>query len=505
MARRINGRSTGSAADRFWRRLSRFADRGVLWLTVSAVLVALGRPRAAARGLLALAVASITANVVGKQLIGGDRPALASIPVARRLHRSPTSPSFPSGHTASAVAFASGVALDTPVAGAAVAPLAAGVAYSRLHTGAHWASDVAGGAVIGAGAALAVTAVLRTLDRSGPPRREPPTAKDISLPALVDGDGAFIVVNPGSGRGLGRPDPTPFLAERLPKAAVHVLREGDDIPTLIRDALGSARPPSVLGVCGGDGSVSAVAHQARLAGLPLFVMPGGTFNHFAKAAAVDGMDRAVHALRSGTGRAVDVAELRRGAEETLTVLNTASIGLYPAFVEEREKHEKRLGKPIAALIAAIRVVRRSDPVEVEIDGRRQKVWSVFVGVGRYYPVTAAPIERRRLDDALLDVRILASERTPRTRGALALVLGGRGDALVSRLPFLQGSPVTRSFTATRLRLAALGEDPGFAHDGETVPGTSGTAPTLEFELLPGALRVYGPPNSVTNRAAPPRG
>ena len=115
-------------------------------------------------------------------------------------------------------------------------------------------------------------------------------------------------------------------------------------------------------------------------------------------------------------------------------------------MEERERHEKRLGKPLAALLAAIRTVRRSEPLKVEIDGRARKVWSVFVGVDRYYPPSVAPIERRRLDDHLLDVRILFAEGKPRTRGAVALAFGGRTDALAARLPVLQGPPALEART-----------------------------------------------------------
>ncbi|MFP3380394.1 phosphatase PAP2 family protein, partial [Bacillus sp. SIMBA_069] len=111
-------------------------------------------------------------------------------------------------HTASAAAFAIGVALEWPAAGAALAPLAAGVGYSRLHTGAHWLSDVAGGAAIGAGAALALKALAPAVKRGVP--RDPPTARMVELPATETGEGVFIVVNPGSGRGLGRPEAGPL-------------------------------------------------------------------------------------------------------------------------------------------------------------------------------------------------------------------------------------------------------------------------------------------------------
>ncbi|MDR6970956.1 phosphatase PAP2 family protein [Leifsonia shinshuensis] len=491
VAARVNERTTGPAVDGFWRGLTRAANHGKLWFAVAAVLVALGRPRAAARGLASLGLASLVANLVGKRLVGGERPALTSIPVSRRLQRTPTSPSFPSGHTASAAAFATGVALEWPAAGAALAPLAAGVGYSRLHTGAHWLSDVAGGAAIGAGAALALKAAVPALKRTVP--RDPPTARMVDLPATDTGEGVFVVVNPGSGRGLGRPEAGPLLREKLPQARIHELQDGDDIAELIGRELRSERPPTVLGAYGGDGTVSAVAQQALAEDLPLVVFPGGTFNHFAKAALLDSVDATLSALAAGHGREVDVADLQFGDGHEVTVLNTASVGLYPSFVEEREKHEKRLGKPIAALLAAIRVIRRGDPLQVRIDGERRAVWSVFVGVDRYYPVAVAPIERRRLDDHLLDVRILFAGGRPRTRGAVALAFGGRADALVARLPFLQGPPALDARTVEEITIEADGDDPGYAHDGEASTETPGEPKRLRLRMRASALRVYSPP------------
>ncbi|WP_431218272.1 bifunctional phosphatase PAP2/diacylglycerol kinase family protein [Leifsonia xyli] len=461
-----------------------------MWFAAAAVLVALGRPRTAVRGLASLGIASLVANLAGKRLVGGERPALTSIPIARRLERSPTSPSFPSGHTASAAAFATGVALDWPAAGAALAPLAAGVGYSRLHTGAHWLSDVAGGAAIGAGAAIALKAVTPAVAPGV--RSDPPTARMLDLPPTETGDGLFVIVNPGSGRGLARPDAGALLRERLPQARVHQLGEGDDIGDVIERELASDDAPRILGVSGGDGTVAAVAHHARGAGLPLLVLPGGTFNHFAKAALLDSIDVALEALAAGSGREVDVADLTFSDGTAITVLNTASVGLYPSFVEERERHEKRLGKPIAALIAAIRVVRRGSPFRVEIDGTARDVWSVFVGVDRYYPVTVAPIERRRLDDHLLDVRILFADGRPRTRGAVALAFGGRTDALVARLPFLQGPPALEARTVERLELTVPGDEPGYAHDGEASTRIPGDGKSMTLQVRAGALRVYSP-------------
>jgi len=68
--------------------------------------------------------------------------------VARHI-RMPTSRSFPSGHSAAAFAFATGVGHVSPAAGVPLRALAALVAYSRVHTGVHYPGDVVAGALIG--------------------------------------------------------------------------------------------------------------------------------------------------------------------------------------------------------------------------------------------------------------------------------------------------------------------------------------------------------------------
>ncbi|WP_311380057.1 phosphatase PAP2 family protein [Arthrobacter sp. ISL-72] len=112
-----------------------------------------GRPRrAAAHGLIALALASGT-NAVFKAL-PPSRPRPEQLSFLRFGPPESGSSSLPSGHSASAAAFATGVALVSPGLGAAVIPVAAAVGYSRVHTGAHWPSDVVLGSALGIGAAL---------------------------------------------------------------------------------------------------------------------------------------------------------------------------------------------------------------------------------------------------------------------------------------------------------------------------------------------------------------
>jgi undecaprenyl-diphosphatase len=78
----------------------------------------------------------------------------------------PRTTSFPSGHAASAFAFATGVATAAPEAGFPLSAAAALVAYSRVHTGVHYPVDVIAGSVTGAAMApLAIAAVERRRPR----------------------------------------------------------------------------------------------------------------------------------------------------------------------------------------------------------------------------------------------------------------------------------------------------------------------------------------------------
>jgi undecaprenyl-diphosphatase len=153
------------ALDGVMSRLSVAANRSQLWLAVAALLaVGRGAPgrRAARAGVASVAVASAVVNGAIKPLGRRRRPAPgAELAVARRV-RMPASTSFPSGHAASAFAFATAVGHVLPRDAVGVRALAALVAYSRVHTGVHYPGDVVAGSLLG-GAIAQLTA--HALDR----------------------------------------------------------------------------------------------------------------------------------------------------------------------------------------------------------------------------------------------------------------------------------------------------------------------------------------------------
>ncbi len=440
-------------------RLSHAADHGLLWWGVAGALGASkGRRRpAAARGLIGLGVASVLANGPAKLVFRRDRPPTHGIPPLRRLSRDLTTFSFPSGHAASAAAFATGVALDAPGVAVPVAALAATVAFSRVYVGVHYPGDVAAGILLGVGAGLLTTKVMPR--RPWVPARASPASA--WAPALPEGDGLTVVVNARSGQG-NHADLLAVLRADLPRAEVVEVGPADDMAAALAGAASSSR---VLGIAGGDGSINAAAQVALARGMPLAVFPAGTLNHFAADLGLVGAGDSVQAIREGAAVAVDL-----GRADGISAVfdrfsrifvNTASLGGYPDMVAVREKFERRIGKWPAMIIALCWILRHEPPFEVEIDSEPRRVWLIFVGNGVYRPDGFAPTYRNRLDESLLDLRIVdASAPLARLR-LVGAVLTGR----------LGRSRVYEQRTVERVLISSRQPGPlPFACDGEVTEG-----------------------------------
>jgi undecaprenyl-diphosphatase len=160
------------------RRLSDAANYSRLWLGIAAAIALVGGGRgrrAALEGVAAIGVTSATVNLGVKPLARRRRPDRAGPDlVAARHVPMPGSASFPSGHAASAFAFAYAVGRHLPGLGLPIRLLAGGVAYSRVHTGVHYPGDVVIGSILGAATAATVAAACDRLPQPQQRPRRPP-------------------------------------------------------------------------------------------------------------------------------------------------------------------------------------------------------------------------------------------------------------------------------------------------------------------------------------------
>jgi diacylglycerol kinase family enzyme/membrane-associated phospholipid phosphatase len=478
LVRAVSGFPGGNHDDLF-RQLSAAANKGKLWFAVAGAMALFpGKARRAAlHGLIAQGVASAVTNMVFKTLLPRARPLPEHLPVFRFVHPQPTSSSMPSGHSASAAAFAVAVGLVQPALGAALAPLAAGVAYSRVHTGAHWPSDVLFGSALGAGAAM--------VTRKWWPVRPPfPAIRRTRAEAarLPEGEGLSIVVNTLGGSYV--PDTMEALRDVFPLAYIHEITEGEDVTGRVEAA---AALPGVraLGVWGGDGTVGAAAAVAVEHSLPLLVLPGGTLNHFARDAGTFTLADAVRAASNGEAALADVGHVlvERGLADSpekleRTMLNTASIGLYPNLVRRREHLRPALGRPLAGVVAMLRTFAVETPATLLVDGAMHKLWILYVGRGRYFPRDHAPLVRPVLDDGVLDLRMMTSdENFARLRMVWAVLTGT-----------VATSKITHLTEATRITVESANSPMALAVDGEAIPGVR----RVEFTVMRGSLKYYSP-------------
>ncbi|KDN19573.1 bifunctional phosphatase PAP2/diacylglycerol kinase family protein [Amycolatopsis rifamycinica] len=454
--------------------LSRSANKSRLWWGVAALLATRRGEtrRAALRGVVAIAGASAAANLIGKPLFPRRRPAEEETPVRRRLRKRPTSSSFPSGHSASAAAFATAVVMESPRAGLAVAPLALAVAYSRVHTGVHWPSDVGVGLGIGVGVGLA-TRHWWPLHDDVPGR----TTHHADAPEMADGEDMLVVVNPSSG--VATHDPTEEVRLAWPKAALLYPDAKQDLRAQLEaeiDALGSVR---ALGVAGGDGTVAAVASIAAERDLPLALVPAGTLNHFARDVGVSAMPDADAATEVGNAVGIDLGEVEiEGADGRAHrwFVNTASLGGYPEMVRLREKLQEKHPKWPSAAIALARSLRNAKPLTVRLNGKRTQVWLLFVGNGTYAPKGFAPSRRPALDTGLLDIRYLRAD-LPYSRARFLI-------AMITRS--LAASHVYQELDLPELDVELLDGNRRVATDGEVGP----LGNRFRFRSRPSALTIY---------------
>lgn len=139
------------ALTRAMQHLTRIGDAST-WIVVGLALATVGGPRFFWRLGLGAGLAVALSQVL-KRLCRRERPHLATGLAA--LAEIPDAFSFPSGHTAAAVAAAVSLAGQGTGLAVLISLLAVGIAVSRVYLGAHYPLDVLAGAGLGAAAGLA--------------------------------------------------------------------------------------------------------------------------------------------------------------------------------------------------------------------------------------------------------------------------------------------------------------------------------------------------------------
>ncbi|MBR7836617.1 phosphatase PAP2 family protein [Actinospica durhamensis] len=395
-------------------------------------------------------------------------------PAVSELDVSPPTSSFPSGHTAAAVALYGAVALLVYTATRRRAawllllvPVAVG--GSRLYRGMHHPSDVAAGALLGGMSLFCAH------------RAVPLTERSRSAPQ----DAAVLIVN-----GSKADDDTArhLLATfsrccadaGLPAPRMEVTHQAGEGAAAARTAVGQGA--GLIAACGGDGTVGEIAAVLAGTDVPLGIVPLGTGNLLAMNLGVPrNPDEAIGVLTHGVDRRIDV-----GRFDGHVFLGMAGLGLDAAMVRDAPDGLKKRAGWAAYVVAAVRnLSTRLTGLVVEVDGRTARfrgAGMLLVGnIGRLQ-AGFEPLPEAEVDDGLLDVAVVApSGPFGWLRAASALHRPGRRPS---------GGPVHRD-RGRRISIRTRRPAPREA-DGEVLPDSART----EVEVWPRALTVRLPAEQV---------
>ncbi|MDH0645939.1 lipid kinase YegS [Pseudomonas sp. GD03858] len=253
---------------------------------------------------------------------------------------------------------------------------------------------------------------------------------------------------------------------------VRLTWEGGDARRLVDEALQAGYGHVVAG--GGDGTLRDVAEAMALATsqASLALLPLGTANDFARAAAVPLEPAAALALLEVAARPVD---LGRVADQWF--LNMATGGFGSQVTANTSEDLKKVLGAAAYLFTGLSRFSELQAASVELHGPdfqwQGDLLALGIGNGRQAGGGHVLCPDAKVDDGLLDIGILPAPQE--MTGALRDLLAGEGLFVRARLPWIE----IRSAQGLDMNL-----------DGEPLQAAS-----LRFEAVPQALRVHLPVDS----------
>jgi diacylglycerol kinase (ATP) len=270
---------------------------------------------------------------------------------------------------------------------------------------------------------------------------------------------AFLHVNPLSRRGRQLGD---VVRDELRRLRVEIVE--DETSTV--DAIVAA---------GGDGTIAAQIPRALALGVPVGIVPLGTFNDLARTLAIPlDVAEACGVIAAARTRTIDVARVNGVYYAT-----EASIGLSSRLARLQHPEEKQRFGFLAIVASALHAVRyaRAFHADVAHDGKHARVRAVQLTVAnsqRFGGVIS--VEDASIDDGWLDCYAVEVENVAQLFSVVAAILGGRRRSARGLRAFR-----SRAFDVQTRRPHHI------TADGEP----AGTTPA-RFELRPRALRVFCP-------------
>jgi len=461
------------------KRLSNAANRSLLWVAIAGLIAVLGgrsERRAALRGIVSIGITSTLVNLPLKYLARRDRPPTrrGDRPLPISL---PGSFSFPSGHSASAFAFATGIGLEEPKLLIPLLPLAATIAYSRVHLRVHYPFDVLVGAAIGVGMGLASGPLIDAARQWWEP---PSSAAETDRSATRR---LILVVSPHAGhREKMARVRRAISSSGLEVAAEIAVDELARLPDLLR---GNGSPPPIVVAAGGDGTVGAVANAVIATPAVLGIIPLGTSNDFARSIKIPmSVDKAVRLLAGGHVSGIDAGKLTGDGAQPRYFVHAAAAGINVQFARfaTRADLRARFGRLTYAVAMAIALKER--PIfncEVEFEGRTEQLSLVHISV------INAPIF-----GGFLDLKLPGAGPDDRTLDVIMIEHLPIRRLLRSALyPILRVHRPIRGFRTLQVSRLRVGtpEPMDVTLDGEIAGKIPGS-----FEVVPTALRVITSPS-----------
>ena len=188
-----------------------------------------------------------------------------------------------------------------------------------------------------------------------------------------------IFMNPRAGRAAdGERDALVAAFTEAGAAPEIITVPSPQLDAAVRGVAGSER---LIGVAGGDGTISGAAHALARSATALLPIPLGTLNHFSNRYGIPSVEAAAYAWRRAHVHAVHV-----GVVNDRSFVNNASCGFYPHVVRHRERIERVLPRLPAIWLAGMRVLIELPMMRLElgIAARRTylKTPALWVGIGR---------------------------------------------------------------------------------------------------------------------------